>query len=278
MVRNVLVSLAVLAAAGAASAVDIGSGPSPSPTPVSWEFEFRHDPPRRIVVQLPATPQPTVFWYMVYTVTNPGPRTQDFFPLFQLVTDDLRVIDTDMGINPLVFNAIKERHKQTHPYLVRPTEAIGELLAGDDHARESVAIWRAGELDVHHFKTFIAGLSGEATFVPNPSYDPNRPETPPLAAPTASASRIAPAGGAASGAARPPTTAPTGGTPAAAATGTTTAPAGAVGVTGTAAEGATNPRRFTLRKTLEVQYDLPGSDRARATAEPVFVLERWIMR
>jgi hypothetical protein len=231
MVRYVLASVAVLAAVVVAVGVDVGSGPQPAPTAVSWAFEFKYDHPKRIAVQLPGESQPTVFWYMVYTVTNPGPRTQDFFPLFQLVTEDLRVIDTDMGINPLVFDAIKERHKQTHQYLVRPREAIGPLLAGDDHARESVAIWRSGELDVHSFKIFIAGLSGETQFAPNPRFDPNSPET-----------------------------------------------VTQTGPDGKPQEVPVNPRRFTLRKTLELRYELPGSERARATVEPVFVTERWIMR
>ncbi len=226
--------LAVLFSTTAAPTADdarVGSGPEPSPTPVAWEFEFEFTHPQRIAVQLPGHTSPTVYWYMVYTVTNPGHRTQPFFPLFQLVTEDLRVIDTDMGISPLVFQAIKERHRLTHRYLMHPTKVIGDLKTGDDHARQSVAIWRAGELNVNSFTVFVAGLSGETRFIANPEYDPDRPQT-----------------------------------------------ATVVGKDGRGREIDVNPQHFTLRKTLELCYALPGSERARGSVKPVFLTRRWIMR
>ena len=155
----------------------VGAGPEPSPTPIAWEFDLKYLHPRRIEVQLSGSDQPEVFWYMVYTVTNTSNTTQPFYPLFQLVTEDLRVVDTDIGISPLVFEAIRERHKITHKYLVSPTEAIGELRAGADYARESVAIWRATDLNVTRFTIYVAGLSGEARVLRNPAYDPEKPET-----------------------------------------------------------------------------------------------------
>ena len=155
----------------------VGVGPAPSPTPISWEFDFKYVPPRRIEVQLPGSDKPTVFWYMLYTVTNTSRNTQHFYPTFELLTDDLEVIPTDIGINPIVFNAIKERHKLTHQYLVHPTKAIGELRTGDDYARESVAIWRANDINVTEFKIYVAGLSGEARVVKNPVHNPQEPET-----------------------------------------------------------------------------------------------------
>jgi hypothetical protein len=220
-----------LTAALTSASVDPAPGPEPSPTPVSWELDLKYEHPQRIEVQLPGEASPTVYWYMVYTVTNNEPRTIRFFPTFQLVTGDLRVLDTDIGISPLVFNAIKERHKLTHPYLVSPSEAIGDLLKGDDHARQSVAIWRAGELDVNSFRVFVAGLSGETRFVANPAHDATQPET---------------------------------------ATVTDDA--------GRPREQAVNPAHFTLRKTLELRYELPGSAGARAVVRPVFSGQRWIMR
>lgn len=155
----------------------VGIGPEPSPTPISWEFDFKYVPPRRIEVRLSDSDKPEVYWYMLYTVTNTSSTTQRFYPSFELVTEDLRVIETDMGISPLVFDAIRERHKITHQYLVHPTEAIGDLPSGDDYARESVAIWRASDLNVTEFKIYVAGLSGEARVLRNPAFDPDQPET-----------------------------------------------------------------------------------------------------
>jgi hypothetical protein len=180
MLRLLAATVLFLAIPGAAAEErepSVGVGPEPSPTPISWEFEFKYVPPRRIEVRLSGVNQPQVYWYMLYTVTNTSHTTQRFYPSFELVTDDLRLIETDMGISPLVFNAINERHKITHQYLVHPTEAIGELRSGDDYARESVAIWRASDLSVTEFKIYVAGLSGEARVLKNPAHDPDQPET-----------------------------------------------------------------------------------------------------
>jgi hypothetical protein len=209
----------------------IGHGPQPSPTTISWELEFRFLDPHRIEVQLPGRREPEAYWYMVYTVKNTSGRTQRFYPTAQLVTEELHVIDTDMGINPLVFEAIKEQHKVTHPYLVHPTKAIGDLRAGEDYARESVFIWRPLDVKVNNFTVYVAGLSGETRYVPNPAHDPDSPETIQVTGPD-----------------------------------------------GRGREVAVNPKYFTLRKTLEIRYTLPGSPSTREHAQPERERVRWIMR
>ena len=76
-----------------------------------------------------------------------------------------------------LFEAIRERHHKTHKYLVHPTPGIGELLSGDDNARECVAIWRQIDPNANSFKVYVAGLSGEARVLRNPAYNPELPET-----------------------------------------------------------------------------------------------------
>ena len=209
----------------------VGAGPQPAATPISWELEFKFLDPQRIEVQLPGTDRPQVYWYVVYTVVNTSQRAQRFFPLFQIVTEDLKVHDTDVGINPAVFDAIRERHRVTHKYLVEPSRAIGALLSGDDNARESVAIWRSIDLTINNFSIYVAGLSGETRLVANPGYDRSKPET----------SKV-------------------------------------VDAAGLAREVVSNPRHFTLRKTLEIRYTLPGSPQARPGTVPERGAVRWIMR
>jgi hypothetical protein len=144
------------------------------------------------------------------------------------VTEDLKVHDTDTGINPLVFDAIRARHKLTHKYLVEPSKAIGALLTGDDNARESVAIWRQIDLSSNSFTVYVAGLSGETQIVRNPSHAPDRP---------------------------------------------------AVERTGPQkSEPSSDPPEFTLRKTLEIRYNLPGSPQATPEVQPERAGVRWIMR
>jgi hypothetical protein len=206
---------------------DVGQGPEPAPTPISWELEFRHDnPPKRIDVQGPGGL--VTYWYLPYTAINRSAATQRFFPTFQLVTADLKVVDTDTGISALVFEAIAERHRITHKYLTHPTQAIGDLRAGEDNARQSVAIWRDVDLTGARFQIFVGGLSGEARLVANPAYDPQKPERIP-------------------------------------------APDGR-------GDLLVNPKFFTLRKTLELTYVLPGSEATRDQASPVLERVRWVMR
>jgi hypothetical protein len=228
---SALVAIAMGLALGGDTGQEVGSGPQPAIRPVSWELEFKFLDPERIEVQIPGESRPATYWYIVYTVVNRGPRSQRFFPMFQIVTDDLRVFDTDIGISPLVFEAIRDRHHVTHKYLVPPTKVIGALLSGDDNARESVAIWRDIDLNVNTFKVYVAGLSGESQVVSNPARDPNQPERPPV-----------------------------------------------IGPSGRHGDRTQNAAEFTLRKTLEINYTLPGSPRARADVKPERGETRWIMR
>ena len=39
-----------------------------------------------------------------------------------------------------------------------------------------------------------------------------------------------------------------------------------------------NPKLFTLRKTLQIDYTLPGSAEARGLVDPVRSRVRWVMR
>ncbi len=228
---TIITPLLALLAAAIPADTDIGRGPEPSLHPISWEFDFAYLDPRRIEVQVPGTHEVEVYWYMVYTVTNTSRHGQRFFPTFQIVTEDLRVLNTDVGISPLVFEAIAERHRTTHKYLVHPTKALGALLTGPDYARESVAIWRASDVNLNKFRIYVEGLSGETRFIPNPAYDPEQPET-------------------------------------------ATVP----GPDGEPVEIVVNPRHFTLRKTLEIPYTLPGSPQARQNVLPERGEVRWVMR
>lgn len=208
--------IALLLMASADGEADAGAGPQPAPIPASWELEFSFEEPRRLELQVAG--QREVYWYMVYTATNAGERSQRFFPIAQLVTEDLRVIDTDSGIHPLVFDAIRERHRLTHKYLVSPREAAGELRVGASHACQSVFVWRHADVNINRITIYVAGLSGETQVVRNPLYQPGEPES------------------------------------------------------------AGNSRSFTLRKTLEIRYTLPGSNAGRLEADPQRLRTRWVMR
>ncbi len=215
----------------AAGPPEVGTGPQPAMRPIAWELEFEFLDPQRIEVKLPGTERSETYWYVVYTVTNRSGRSRDFFPTFEIVTENLTVHTTDTGISPLVFDAIRERHRITHKYLVAPSKAIGLLRTGADNALESVAIWRDIDLSQNNFRIYVSGLSGETRTLANPIYDPARPES----------QRVA-------------------------------------GDDGREREIVDNPRYFTLRKTLTIGYNLPGSPGARSAIVPERQAVKWIMR
>lgn len=228
---TVVLTWLLLTGLGQLPETDSNSVRQPAPTPISWEFEFRFLDPRRIELPIPGSDRTVVYWYVVYRVTNPTPRSQRFYPLFQIVTEKLEVFDTETGIHPYVFEAIRERHKLTHPYLVPPTEAIGDLRSGADHAVDSLAVWKEIDLTQNNFSIYVGGLSGELQYVTNRAYDPEKPES-----------------------------------------------VTATGPDGTTREVVLNPKFFTLRKTLEIRYNLPGSPAARTEVLPERDMVRWIMR
>lgn len=152
------------------------AAPQPSIAPKSWQLEFEFEDPRRLVIQIPGEKTPRVYWYMLYNVTNNSNRDVEFMPRFDIVTDKLQVLETDVAADPTVFAAIKKIHAKDRPFLLEPLEVMGKLLQGGDNAKDSVAIWRDFTGDARQFTIFVSGLSGESVILPNPTYDSAKPE------------------------------------------------------------------------------------------------------
>ncbi|MBN1345800.1 MAG: hypothetical protein JXQ73_24125 [Phycisphaerae bacterium] len=152
------------------------AAPVPDVAPKSWELSFDFVDPQTITLQLPGYDRAQTFWYMLYTVTNNTGREVQFLPRFELMTNTMQVLPGDPGVHPMVFEAIKRRHRPTHPLLIEPVRIMGRLLQGPDNARSSVVIWPQFDIRANQFTVYIAGLSGESALVPNPDYKPGQPE------------------------------------------------------------------------------------------------------
>ncbi len=192
--------------------------PKPSRAAVSWELKFSFSDPQRISLTLPGTNQPTTYWYMLYTVENDSNRDVPFYATAELVTASLQVIKGGEQISPTVYDAIKTRHKITHPFMIYPSRVSGTLLQGEDNAKTSMVVFRQFNYEDNAFSIYFSGLSGEIKQQPNPSFDASQPES------------------------------------------------------------KKNPRTFTLRKTLEIKYELPGDETTRRLAKPIRGERRWVMR
>jgi hypothetical protein len=147
----------------------------PSAAPVSWELNFRFQDPERVSVVVPGKAEPVVYWFMLYSVENPGNEEVDFYPKFELVTNTLQVIQSEIRVSPEAFRAIGRRAED--PLLVTPERAIGKLLRGKDRARHSVAIFKDFDPKATSFTVFVSGLSGEFRREKNPAFDASKPES-----------------------------------------------------------------------------------------------------
>lgn len=214
---NLIPLLSIAIAAPAAGPV-LHAATQPSIAPLTWQLNFRYQDPQRVSVMLPGQKTPAVYWCMLYTVDNPSDEDVEFLPSFELVTDTLQVVPSEVRVSPEAFRAIQRRSGD--PLLVTPDRAVGPLLRGEDRARHSVAIWRNIDPKAREFKVYVSGLSGEMSRVKNPTFNAEKPE------------------------------------------------------------GPDNRRFFTLRRTLEITYKLPGGDSARASAVPERQTgdPKWIMR
>jgi hypothetical protein len=149
---------AALALAPAANAF-----PKPSVYPVAWQIKFDHSLPKRIVVKTAGSETPVAYWYMTFTITNNSDEEQRFLPVFEMVTDDGKLIRSDKDVPPAVFDAIKAREKKRS---LEPMEKItGRILIGEDQARDGVAIWKEPSPRMGTFHIFVTGLSGEVAYM-----------------------------------------------------------------------------------------------------------------
>ena len=190
----------------------------PSRALLSWELKFSFSDPQRITLTLPGANQPATYWYMLYTVENDTDHDVPFYATAELVTASLQVVKGGEQISPTVYDAIKARHKITHPFMIDPSRVSGTLLQGEDNAKTSMVVFRQFNREDNAFSIYFSGLSGEIKQQPNPSFDASQPES------------------------------------------------------------KKNPRTFTLRKTLEIKYDLPGDETTRRLAKPIRRERGWVMR
>lgn len=151
-------------------AIARGEYPKPSLYPTSWELSFTHGVPQRIVVQAAGDPAPKAYWYLTYTVTNSTQQEQIFLPVFELLAEDGQIVRSDRNIPAVVFDAIKTREKK--PLLEPFTKITGEVLLGDDQARDGVAIFPEPSTRMGTFSVFVAGLSGESAQLKDSSGNP----------------------------------------------------------------------------------------------------------
>jgi hypothetical protein len=136
-----------------------------------YTFDFRFDTIEPLVVTNPEG-EKEVYWYLVYTITNPSDAEHNFVPAFTLYSDTASV--RRAGLHPDVFDAIQKRRQIR--FLENAVKMTGKVLPGEDSARTGVAIFAPLDRETDHFRIFVEGLSGEYVERPNPAATDDTPE------------------------------------------------------------------------------------------------------
>ncbi len=153
-------ALVLLAQTPAASAY-----PEPDIVSNSWKLDFSWSKPQPIAYKQ-SDGSYKWYWYMPYKVVNNTDQKVLFIPEVTLATDTGKIVTAGEDVPASLFPRIKERLR--NPLLESPIEVVGEILRGEDFAKESVIIWPAFKNDVDELSIFVAGLSGETATVKDP--------------------------------------------------------------------------------------------------------------
>jgi hypothetical protein len=157
--KSLLTCVTVFALLSIPDALALADHPKPSVYPKSWQIDIAHGKPARTVVSVPGQAVPQAYWYMTYTVTNNSGEERTFLPVFELLTEDGKILRSDRNVPLRVFETIK---KQTGmKFLEQSTQIAGPIRLGEDQARDGVAIWSEPNLEMGSFSIFVTGLSGE---------------------------------------------------------------------------------------------------------------------
>jgi len=171
----------------------------------AWQYDFSHQPPRPIAVSGIGR-RVSWFWYITYKVVNRTGDERLFVPEVVIFTDSGKIFPAGRNVPAAAFDAVQKR--VNNPLLESPTDIIGRILQGPDHAKEGVAIWPASAEDVDNITVFFSGLSGDTQAIQHPL----------------------------------------------------------------------NGNRVVLRKTLMIDYDLPGTTKNIQNQPVISKGEKWVMR
>ncbi|HOA74357.1 MAG TPA: hypothetical protein PLQ89_09865 [Phycisphaerae bacterium] len=173
--RKLLAAL-VLCTASLAFGQTPATRPEPALASAAWNLHFKFHDPQRLSVVEPGQSEPTVYWYMLYTVENQSDQELFFYPEFQIVTDTMQVVTAGKDVSPEAYQAAFRRAND--PLLLPPERIAGRILRGKDRARHGVAIWRDFDPKARGFTVHVAGLSGEVMRWKNPAFNPDKAEGP----------------------------------------------------------------------------------------------------
>ena len=134
-----------------------------------WTLNVDYSAPEQITLQLPDQKKPQRFWYIILSVTNETSLDEvEFYPLCRLTTDTFQEIPADKQVSVVVFNAVKDKHKGTYPFLESLDFKDHRVSRGEDNTRDFAIIWPDFDPKAKQVNLFVGGLSNETAVVEHP--------------------------------------------------------------------------------------------------------------
>ena len=137
--------------------------------PDQWTLNIKFTNPQQMVLQEASDNKLVRFWYMIITLTNNTGRDVDYYPKYDLVTDTFQITPAGKGVGSIVFDRIKERHKDVYPFLECFGKTDNKILQGEDNTKDIAVIWQDFDHNAKNVSIFITGLSNETVEVDYPA-------------------------------------------------------------------------------------------------------------
>jgi hypothetical protein len=149
------------------------AAPEPSPIPKRWQLDVKMSPIRLAIIKN-GDGQPRPYFYMTYTVTNTSSTDLLFAPMFDLATDDGTIVRSGRDVPFSVTQSISSR--LANPMLEDQIGIVGQLLRGEENAKDGLVVWAAPSLHLSELTVYAAGFSGETATVDVPNPETNKME------------------------------------------------------------------------------------------------------
>lgn len=135
--------------------------PEPAPVPIRWEFDLRIEQGLGIEMVETNNGGQLPYFFLTYRVTNFGDADRLLAPLWELVTDEGKVLRAGRDVPPEVTETLLER--LGNPLLQDQFAMVSQQLRGIENTRFGLLVWPVEDLDTDSVTVFASGFSGEST-------------------------------------------------------------------------------------------------------------------
>lgn len=156
----------------AAQDADASVVPPPTrrvPAGETWQLDFKPGPLRVYVDPYSGE----AYWYLTYEVSNRSGRERMWAPRIDLQTDAGQVQESGQGVPRLVTQDLQRtlssaRSERRTDKVLDQNQVIGPIVAGPEHAREGLVVWRIEDPTVTELSIYVAGVTNHRETATHP--------------------------------------------------------------------------------------------------------------